>query len=277
MKLSNITVGQRIQAKESAVEQWSSLVAGEVYTVLEVDCVREHLVIKVPESVHCFGRLHINSRDFRKYKVSLEVGDHVLVGAEGAGWYHVEKDYAGKVCVVQQVFKNTVEICHPTVHFGVNYRSHIKYLTKVAPNVPFKAGDVLRCIHSHESQDMEDVVRGRLYEYHSQDERYIFINDPEFGLTMAACDPEHFELYTPYSPAVEWVPSTDHDVKVGDTLKIVYTDEMTENLRLDDEVTVIKTDTSCIPFHVRDCNGKTYWLFRSNVHVKVEKCTNPSG
>lgn len=217
MKLSNITVGQRIQAKESAIEHWSRLVVGEVYTVLEVDCVSKQLVIEVPRSVHSGGRLHINSRDFRKYKVSLEVGDRVLVGAEGAGWYYVDKDYAGKVCLVQRVFKNTVEIGHPDVRYGVSYRSLIKYLTKVAPNVPFKAGDVLRCIHSHKSNDGEDVVRGRLYEYHSQDKSYIIIKDPEFGLTLASCDPEHFKLYTPYSPAVEWVPSTDHDVKVGDT------------------------------------------------------------
>ena len=153
MKVQNAVVGMEVQVKRNCRGHSDEFIKkGLVCTVSRIDDSRHmaeyELRLKHPDIED--GYAWVNASDVRKYIKSTEspfvvepdevpddiqVGDSVLVGAEGAGNQLVLKEYTGLVCSVVDTSHrdDCVEILHPSVNRGVRYTSLKKYLTKVAP------------------------------------------------------------------------------------------------------------------------------------------------
>lgn len=200
MKLKNVVVGEFIEAKYSTHGfMGESIHGGKQYLVLAVDPddteTSTQVSIQIPACDDIAqGIEHYTWTDpkhFRKVKKlrsaldvpedvqesvqevteePLQVGDLVLVGAEGAGNGYVMKEYAGLTCtVVEVVDEHRVEIKHPDVWDGDSWLSRIEYLTKVQPvTIPkpvactykFKKGDTVRIVQDCVAKHGEQLLKG---------------------------------------------------------------------------------------------------------------------
>lgn len=173
MKISNAVRGGRVQVKHKCFgHSGEELRVGSVATIDRID-ERDDTLRIVADHIDG-GWCWVDVQYVRKYREqavdgALEVGDSVLVGAEGAGWAHVLKDYAGKVCEVTAVMLGGagVYITHPDVCGGNAYRSHIEHLTKCSPIAKelsiddVKLGDYL--VYSGEVSNYSELVKGVAY------------------------------------------------------------------------------------------------------------------
>lgn len=149
MKVHNAVIGMEVQVKRDCRGCSGEFIKGGlVCNVSRIDYICDNYELRLEHLDIDDGFAWVNASDVRRYKEEvpevqvpeepqddIQVGDSVLVGAEGAGNGLVRKEYAGLVCTVvdKSHRDDCVEISHPDVMRGVRYTSRKKYLTKVDP------------------------------------------------------------------------------------------------------------------------------------------------
>lgn len=156
MKVQNAVVGMEVQVKRNCRGHSDEFIKkGLVCTVSRIDDsygeATYQLRLLNPDIDD--GYAWVNASDVRRYikptespepdvepdepQEDIQVGDSVLVGAEGAGCIIVDEEYAGLVCTIHRnpMDGESVFIKHPDVREGRPYRAYKKYLTKVTPRI----------------------------------------------------------------------------------------------------------------------------------------------
>ena len=150
MKVHNAVIGMEVQVKRDCRGHSDEFIKkGLVCTVSRIDdgyMADYELRLKHPDIDDGFA--WVNASDVRRYKEEvkeevpeepqddIQVGDSVLVGAEGAGYGFVDKAYAGLTCTIHPMKHrqtNIVYIQHPDVRDSRPYAAHKRNLTKVDP------------------------------------------------------------------------------------------------------------------------------------------------
>lgn len=179
MKLKNVVVGAKIEAKRNTTGECHEPI--EKGTVLEVSKVLEaspHDVYRVRVDAEYLedGFAYVDPADFRKVKEVTEepteytykVGDKVLVGSEGAGYNHVLRDLADKVCTVTEVREDKcLRVRHPEVPqthaHELGYLTYPQYVSPYVEPTPvkeFQEGDTVRITRTHKARHGEQVHAG---------------------------------------------------------------------------------------------------------------------
>ena len=139
-----LTKGTKVRVKSTVVGEWGEeLQEGDVYILqddedISHDGAHRRIAVKVVAGSSAWSTQPkyfdvLPDEVPEEPQDDIQVGDSVLVGAEGAGNYNVLKEYAGRVCLVVDTSHrdDCVEISHPHVMGGTSYTSRKKYLTKV--------------------------------------------------------------------------------------------------------------------------------------------------
>lgn len=222
MKLKNVVVGTQIEAKRNTTgECGEPIEKGAVLDVAKVLVGYPHDAYRVRVEAEYLvdGFAWVDPADFRKVKEVTEkptehvykVGDKVLVGSEGAGYGHVLRELANKVCTVTEVREDKcLRVRHPEVaqtHAHEHgYLTYPRYVSRYVEPEPveeptklhgFRDGDVLLCTTDCEGKHQEKCIEGRLYKYiaESAHSGRVRVGDPELYLEEAAVLPENFTLY----------------------------------------------------------------------------------
>lgn len=147
-----LTKGTRVQVKSTLVGEWAEkLQEGDIYILqgdedISFDGAHRRINVKAvvgssswSTQPKYFDVLPDEPQD------DIKVGDSVLVGAEGAGYGCVVKEYAGLTCsvVATSFHEDCMMIEHPDVMGGQSYTSRKKHLTKVSPKLAIKSDDII--------------------------------------------------------------------------------------------------------------------------------------
>ena len=149
MKVHNAVIGMEVQVKHDCRGYADEFIEeGLVCNVSRIDYISDAYELRLEHPDIDKGFAWVNASDVRRYKEEvpevqvpeepqevIQVGDSVLVGAEGAGYGCMVREYAGLTCAVVDTSFHTdcMMIAHPDVMWGQSYTSRKKYLTKVIP------------------------------------------------------------------------------------------------------------------------------------------------
>lgn len=185
MKIKNARVGMLVQVKRNCKGfQDRAVEKGTVAEITIVDASDNSVRIKA--GIIQDGWCWLDVENVRKYEepdcgelpeptvpeepqLKVEVGDKVLIGAEGAGCGVVFKQYAGLVCTVTAQhprYTDAVYIQHPDVKNGAAYATYTKYIEEVNPPEPevvIECGDVVIVTEATTSTHSEVYQAGGVY------------------------------------------------------------------------------------------------------------------
>lgn len=185
MKIKNARVGMVVQVKRDCVGFQDEAV--EKGTVAEITTVDDSdNSVRIEADAIDGGWCWLGVQHIRKYEepaspqlpepsvpeepqLKVEVGDKVLIGAEGAGLHRLEVRYAGLVCTVtarHSSHSDAVYIKHPDVQGGTAYATLTKYITEVnppEPEVSIERGDVVIITESTTSTSEVGYSAGGVY------------------------------------------------------------------------------------------------------------------
>ena len=268
MKLSNCVVGQVVEAKRDTRGHSNERISKGLRVTLDLVTTDYTYPVRVRHSDIDCGFAWVDPADFRKVKeVAVEepaekptehvykVGDEVLVGAEGAGYGHVDPELANKVCTVTAVLKDErlLMIAHPEVTSKSGYKTYPRY---VKPYVEGKAaqefqeGVTVRIIRTHKARHGEQVQTGDvckvLHKFHYAPDMYT-LKHPNGGFGQLTIHQDDLELVEE--------PTKLHDFREGD---------------------VLLCTTACEGKHQEQCiEGRLYKYIAESAHIGRVRVGDP--
>lgn len=247
MKLSNVKVGKRIQAKSTKCAVGYSVVPNESYEVLHVAPEYHGLRVQlaVPRNIHSAGVLWVDEKHFRKEvppvltNADIKVGDFIApIGTQCTpySYFHLEQ---GKPYEILEIRSCTGSLKIPVstdIHQGGVLYVKAEYFTKVEPEDvqhTYSVGD--KVLVGAEGAGFNRVDRDLA-------NKVCEVVSVQGGLnqaTILSTELRKVGTYSITAPVIEqWVDCTVDNVKVGDTLKIVSTSGMDCDAEVGDEVIV---------------------------------------
>ena len=307
MKVSNAVVGMQVQAKRDCHGYADEFIReGLICTISRIDDQSSELgyELRLQNPDIDRGYAWVNASDVRRYKEevpvvrvpeepqdNIQVGDSVLVGAEGAGYGFVDKAYAGLTCTVhprKHSQSNIVYIQHPNVRDSSPYAAHKRYLTKVDPKpkeltlADIQVGDWVVCSSGYNLTigvaykvvgftAWESLLVSNPSERHASWVKGFAVNPSHFNKVLREVQPE---------PKYKYIPCTIDNTNVGDIVRCVNTSGLSSSdLYVGGTYRVQENDRSSVPFELVDKGTGDYiaWVRAHRVEKEVEVCTNQNG